>query len=109
MRQLVANLAAFWLDEVGCLPGASVYRVKDRRSLRFVDRHSGPFVAFAQALGAELAPDARALAGALPFARDRLREFAADLGYLAANAAKVRDWLRAARIPTLKRVFVQDE
>ena len=109
MPRLFANLAMFWLDEAGYLPGVSFGRVKDPRSLRFVDRHSGRFVAFAQALGAELAVDARALARDVPIAADPLREFAADLGYLAENAAKVRDWLRAARVPALKTAFAPDE
>lgn len=109
MRGLFANLAMLWLDEAGYLPGVSFDRVKDPRSLRFVDRHSGRFVAFAQALGAELAVDARALARDVPLAADPLREFAADLGYLAENAAKVRDWLRAARVPALKTAFAPDE
>lgn len=93
MRGLFSNLAAFWLDQVGYLPGVSLGR----------NGYSGRFVAFAQALGAELAVDARVLARDVPFAADPLREFAADLGAVAGNPEKVRDWLRAARVPALKR------
>jgi hypothetical protein len=107
MRGLFANLAMFWLREVGYLPGVRVARVKHPRSLKFSDRHSGPFLAFAQALGAELGPDTRALGTELERTMkidpDPLYEFATDLSYMAENAPHIRDWLRAACVRKLKR------
>jgi hypothetical protein len=101
MRQLVANLAAFWLDEMGYLPGVTYDPVSEI--------YSGRFVAFLQALANDLIDDVPKLRSDPRVADIKVEGLAADLADVVRNPVRVHTWLVAARIPKLKRFFARDE
>jgi len=83
MRELFGNLAGFWLDVVGEVPGVTFNDTEGT--------YSGRFVRFSQALCASLSDEFQHL-GAPARVTSQLRE-------AASNPVRVRTLLRAIRLP----------
>ncbi len=101
MRQLVANLAMFWLDETGTLPAWTYDWLNDA--------YSGRFVRFIRAFAEELVDDARILSSDARLPAGGVESLATSLADLAANPVRVKTWLKAAGVPKLKRVAASSE
>jgi hypothetical protein len=86
MREFFQNLAGFWLDHVGVLPGVTYSDIDEV--------YGGRFVAFAQKFCRELA------AGMAMQGYDF--SMIAKLEDVSRNPVRVRTWLKSARVPRLK-------